>query len=50
VVVRNSIDARAVTEEFRERLRTMRTGRTIVDGNDVAAAAAAQGKPGSDRR
>jgi general secretion pathway protein D len=31
-LMRNSIDASAVTEEFRERLQAMRSSRTVVDG------------------
>ena len=34
-LIRNSVDASAVTEEFRDRLQTMRSGRTVVDGNRV---------------
>lgn len=34
-VIRNGVDASAVTEEFRDRLQTMRGGRTVVDGNRV---------------
>jgi general secretion pathway protein D len=34
-VIRNGLDARNVTEEFRERLATMRPGRTFVEGADV---------------
>jgi general secretion pathway protein D len=34
-LIRNSVDARTVTEEFRERLQSMRSGRTIVNGTGV---------------
>lgn len=34
-VIRNSVDASAVTEEFRDRLQTMRGGRSVIDGNKV---------------
>ncbi len=34
-LIRNSVDASAVTEEFRDRLQTMRGGRTVIDGNKV---------------
>ena len=34
-LIRNSMDARAVTEEFRERLQTMRSGRTVVNGTGI---------------
>jgi general secretion pathway protein D len=34
-LIRNSIDARNVTEEFRDRLDTMRSTRTIVTGADL---------------
>lgn len=34
-LIRNGVDASAVTEEFRDRLQTMRGGRTVVDGNRV---------------
>ena len=37
-LIRNSIDARNVTEEFRDRLQTMRSSRTIVTGADMAPA------------
>ncbi len=32
-LIRNSVDAGAVTEEFRERLQTMRSDRTVINGN-----------------
>jgi type II secretory pathway component GspD/PulD (secretin) len=32
-VIRNSVDARSVAEEFRARLDMMRDGRPFVDGN-----------------
>jgi general secretion pathway protein D len=35
-LIRNGVDASAVTEEFRDRLQTMRGGRTVVDGTKVA--------------
>jgi general secretion pathway protein D len=35
-LIRNSVDASAVTEEFRDRLQTMRGGRSVIDGNRVA--------------
>jgi general secretion pathway protein D len=31
-LIRNSMDAGAVTEEFRERLQSMRSGRTVING------------------
>jgi general secretion pathway protein D len=34
-LIRNGVDASAVTEEFRDRLQTMRGGRTVVDGTKV---------------
>jgi general secretion pathway protein D len=34
-LIRNSVDASAVTEEFRDRLQTMRGGRSVVDGTRV---------------
>jgi general secretion pathway protein D len=34
-LIRNSLDASAVTEEFRERLQTMRGGRTVINGTDA---------------
>jgi general secretion pathway protein D len=34
-LMRNSIDARAVTEEFRDRLQSMRSDRTVVNGTGV---------------
>src|SRR5437868_4683109 len=34
-LVRNSLDASAVTEEFRERLQTMRGGRSVINGTGV---------------
>jgi general secretion pathway protein D len=35
-LIRNSMDAGAVTEEFREKLQMMRSARTVVNGNAVA--------------
>jgi general secretion pathway protein D len=35
-LVRNSVDAGAVTEEFREKLQMMRSGRAVVNGTGVA--------------
>jgi general secretion pathway protein D len=35
-LIRNSSDAGAVTEEFRDRLHMMRSGRTVVNGTGVA--------------
>jgi general secretion pathway protein D len=32
-LIRNSVDAGAVTEEFRERLQSMRSDRTVINGN-----------------
>lgn len=34
-LIRNSVEASAVTEEFRDRLQSMRGGRSVVDGNKV---------------
>jgi general secretion pathway protein D len=34
-LIRNGVDASAVTEEFRDRLQTMRGGRSVVDGTKV---------------
>jgi general secretion pathway protein D len=34
-LIRNSVDAGAVTEEFRDRLQSMRSDRTVVNGNGV---------------
>ena len=34
-LVRNSIDARGVTEEFRERLQSMKNTRSVITGSDV---------------
>jgi general secretion pathway protein D len=34
-LIRNGVDASAVTEEFRDRLQTMRGGRAVVDGTKV---------------
>jgi general secretion pathway protein D len=34
-LIRNSVDASAVTEEFRDRLQSMRGGRSVVDGTKV---------------
>jgi general secretion pathway protein D len=42
-LIRNSVDAGAVTEEFRDRLQLMRSGRTVVNGTGV------QPVPGSGR-
>ena len=38
MVVRNGVDAQAVTEEFRERLESMRGPREFIEGKDVSAA------------
>ena len=45
-LVRNGIDARAVTEEFREKLLSMRSGRPVVDDAGVAQAARPQARSG----
>ena len=37
-LVRNSIDARAVTEEFREKLQSMKNTRSVITGSDVPSA------------
>jgi general secretion pathway protein D len=37
-LIRNSVDAGAVTEEFRDRLQSMRGGRSVVSGNRAQAA------------
>jgi len=34
-LIRNSVDARSVTEEFRERLQSMKTTRSVITGSDV---------------
>jgi general secretion pathway protein D len=34
-LIRNSVDARSVTEEFRERLQSMRRGRSVISGTGV---------------
>ena len=39
-LIRNSVDAGAVTEEFRDRLQSMRGGRSVVNGNRAQAAPA----------
>ena len=39
-IIRNSQDAGAVTEEFREKLQTMRGGRSVINGNGMPPAAA----------
>jgi general secretion pathway protein D len=36
-LIRNSVDARAVTEEFRDRLQSMRSDRTVINGTSVHA-------------
>jgi general secretion pathway protein D len=36
-LIRNSVDARSVTEEFRERLQSMRGTRSIVKGEDLTS-------------
>jgi general secretion pathway protein D len=38
MVVRNGVDAQAVTEEFRERLESMRGPREFIEGKDVSPA------------
>jgi general secretion pathway protein D len=37
-LIRNSVDAGAVTEEFRERLQSMRSDRSVISGTGVLAA------------
>jgi general secretion pathway protein D len=44
-MVRNGIDARNVTEEFRERLGSMRSTRSVVNGTGVSRASGS-GQPG----
>jgi general secretion pathway protein D len=39
-LIRSSVDASAITEEFRERLQSMRSGRTVVKGTGVQSAPA----------
>jgi general secretion pathway protein D len=39
-IIRNGQDAGAVTEEFREKLQSMRTGRSIINGNGTTPIAA----------
>jgi general secretion pathway protein D len=39
-LIRNSVDAGAVTEEFRDRLQSMRGGRSVINGNRALAAPA----------
>jgi general secretion pathway protein D len=34
-LIRNGVDARAVTEEFRERLQSMKGTRSIVNGEEL---------------
>src|SRR4029077_2166 len=40
-LIRNSQDAGAVTEEFREKLQSMRGGRSVISGTEVPPAAGA---------
>jgi general secretion pathway protein D len=40
MVIRNGVDAKSVTEEFRERLETMRSPRSFIEGKDVSPAPA----------
>lgn len=40
-IVRDSVDASAVTEEFRDRLQSMRGGRSVINGNRAQATPAA---------
>jgi general secretion pathway protein D len=40
-LIRNGQDAGAVTEEFREKLQSMRGGRAIISGTEAAAGQAA---------
>jgi general secretion pathway protein D len=37
-LIRNSQDAGAVTEEFREKLQSMRGGRSLISGTEVPPA------------
>jgi general secretion pathway protein D len=40
MVIRNGVDAKSVTEEFRERLETMRSPRSFIEGKDISPAPA----------
>jgi general secretion pathway protein D len=42
-LIRNSVDAGAVTEEFRERLQSMRGGRTVVNGTGLQSGSGSAG-------
>jgi general secretion pathway protein D len=46
MLVRNGVDAQAVTQEFRERLESMRGPREFIDGKDVPTAP----RPGTSRK
>ena len=39
-MIRNSVEAGAVTEEFREKLQSMRSGRSVINGTEVPSTAA----------
>ena len=43
-LIRNGVDAGNVTEEFREKLQTMRSGGAVINGNDVAPGHSARGR------
>ena len=43
-LIRNGVDAGNVTEEFREKLQTMRSGGAVINGNDVAPGRSARGR------
>jgi general secretion pathway protein D len=46
-MIRNSQDAGAVTEEFREKLQSMRSGRSIINGTGIPPAAGPAASPRS---
>ena len=46
-LIRNSVEAGAVTEEFREKLQSMRSGRSIINGTGVPPAAVPAVRPRS---
>jgi general secretion pathway protein D len=46
-MIRNSVEAGAVTEEFREKLQSMRSGRSVINGTGVPSAAGPAVRPRS---
>jgi general secretion pathway protein D len=42
-LIRNSMDAGSITEEFRDRLQSLRSGRTVINGTGLKSAQGSTG-------